>query len=90
MQSSSIPGGAKTLSKRRANKENKLRQQKLNKPNSSRAAGAGGSSSSMLKIYTDEADGFKIDPLVVLIFAVAFIFSVVVLHVSSKLTGKIF
>ena len=44
----------------------------------------------MLKIYTDEADGFKIDPLVVLIFAVAFIFSVVVLHVISKLTGKIF
>lgn len=86
---SSIPGGQRTLAKRRATKENKLKQEKQNRPTSSRAAGAGGSSSTMLKIYTDEAQGFKIDPLVVLIFAVAFIFSVVLLHVISKITGKI-
>ncbi|VEU19429.1 DEKNAAC100723 [Brettanomyces naardenensis] len=84
-----IPGGAKTLAKRKASKDNKVKQQQQNAPNSSRSAGAGGSSSTMLKIYTDEAQGFKIDPLVVLIFAVAFIFSVVILHVLSKLSGKL-
>lgn len=78
------------MAKRKATKENKLKQQEASKPTSTRAAGAGGSSSTMLKIYTDEAEGFKIDPLVVLIFAVSFIFSVVLLHVMSKLSGKMF
>lgn len=88
--STAVPGGAKTLAKRKATQENKLKQQQQNQPNSSRAAGAGGSSSSMLKIFNEEAQGFKIDPLVVLVFAVAFIFSVVLLHVLAKLTGNIF
>ncbi|ODV82690.1 hypothetical protein CANARDRAFT_10350 [[Candida] arabinofermentans NRRL YB-2248] len=88
--SSAIPGGAKTLAKRKATQENKLKQQLQNQPTSTRAAGAGGSSATMLKIYTDESQGFKIDPMVVLVLAIAFIFSVVLLHVLAKLTGKLF
>jgi protein transport protein SEC61 subunit beta len=44
----------------------------------------------MLKIFNEEAQGFKIDPLVVLVFAIAFIFSVVLLHVLAKITGHVF
>lgn len=57
-------------------------------PLSTRAAGAGGSSSSMMKLFTDEAQGLRVDPLVVLFLAVGFIFSVIILHVFAKLTGK--
>lgn len=57
-------------------------------PLSTRAAGAGGSSSTMMKIFTDEAQGLRVDPLVVLVLAVGFIFSVIVLHVLAKVTGK--
>ena len=87
MSSTAVPGGAKVLAKRKATQENKIKQQQQNQPNSSRAAGAGGSSASMLKIFNEEAQGFKVDPLVVLVFSVAFIFSVVVLHVLTKLSG---
>lgn len=45
---------------------------------------------SILKIYSDEAKGLRVDPLVVLFLAVGFIFSVVGLHVISKLASKIF
>lgn len=86
--SSQVPGGAKTLAKRKATQENQAKSALQNQPTSTRSAGAGGSSSTMLKIYTDEANGFKIDPLVVLLLSVAFIFSVIVLHVLAKLTGK--
>ncbi|BGP19419.1 Arf guanine nucleotide exchange factor sbh1 [Rhodosporidiobolus nylandii] len=54
-------------------------------PNSARAAGAGGSSSTMMRLYTDEAEGLKVDPVIVLSLAVVFIFSVVSLHLLSKL-----
>lgn len=47
-------------------------------------------SNSILKIYSDEAKGLRVDPLVVLFLAVGFIFSVVGLHVISKITSKIF
>ena len=57
-------------------------------PLSTRAAGAGGSSATMLKLFTDEAQGLGVDPLVVLFLAVGFIFSVIVLHVLAKITGK--
>lgn len=57
-------------------------------PLSTRAAGAGGSSATMLKLFTDEAQGLRVDPLVVLILAVGFIFSVIVMHVLAKITGK--
>lgn len=32
----------------------------VSKPNSARAAGAGGSSSTMLKLYTDDSPGLKV------------------------------
>ncbi|RKP32263.1 Pre protein translocase Sec Sec61-beta subunit [Metschnikowia bicuspidata] len=57
-------------------------------PLSTRAAGAGGSSATMLKLFTDEAQGLRVDPLVVLFLAVGFIFSVIFLHVIAKLTGR--
>lgn len=60
------------------------------RPSSTRAAGAGGSSSTMLKLYTDESPGLKVDPVVVLVLSLGFIFSVVAMHskffalISSK------
>lgn len=42
----------------------------------------------MLKLFTDEAQGLRVDPLVVLFLAVGFIFSVIILHVFAKVTGK--
>ncbi|SCV74459.1 BQ2448_8098 [Microbotryum intermedium] len=54
-------------------------------PQSLRAAGAGGSSSTMMKLYTqDENPGLKVDPVIVLSLAVVFIFSVVFLHLFTK------
>jgi preprotein translocase subunit Sec61beta len=50
------------------------------RPNSTRSAGAGGSSSTMLRLYTDESPGLKVDPVVVLVLSLVFIFSVVALH----------
>ncbi|KAL1603199.1 Arf guanine nucleotide exchange factor sbh1 [Nothophoma quercina] len=50
------------------------------RPSSTRAAGAGGSSSTMLRLYTDESPGLKVDPVVVMTLSVVFIFSVVALH----------
>ncbi|CDK25109.1 unnamed protein product [Kuraishia capsulata CBS 1993] len=82
-------GGTRTLAKRKATQDKKLQQQAAQAPTSSRAAGAGGSSSTMLKLYTDEAQGLKVDPLVVLVLAVGFIFSVIVLHVLAKVTGRL-
>ncbi|GMM27677.1 Arf family guanine nucleotide exchange factor [Martiniozyma asiatica (nom. inval.)] len=83
MASTQIPGGAKTLAKRRAAKSSSK-----DSPASSRAAGAGGSSASVLKIFNEEAQGLKVDPLVVLVFAVSFIFSVVALHLLAKFTAR--
>lgn len=34
----------------------------------------------MLRLYTDESPGLKVDPFVVLVLSVGFIISVVVLH----------
>lgn len=34
----------------------------------------------MLKLYTDESPGLKVDPVVVLVLSLGFIFSVVGLH----------
>ena len=50
------------------------------RPASTRAAGAGGSSASMLRLYTDESPGLKVDPVVVMTLSVVFIISVVLLH----------
>ncbi|KAA8910537.1 Sec61beta family-domain-containing protein [Sphaerosporella brunnea] len=81
------PGGPKTAIRRRAAQD---RAQKIasTRPSSTRAAGAGGSSSTMLKLYTDESPGLKVDPVIVLVLSLGFIFSVVALHIIAKLTRK--
>ena len=42
----------------------------------------------MMKLFTDEAQGLRVDPLVVLISAVGFIFSVIMHACFAKITGK--
>jgi len=81
------PGGPKTAIRRR-NAADRAAQVANQRPSSTRAAGAGGSSSTMLKLYTDESPGLKVDPVIVLVLSIGFIFSVVALHVIAKLTRK--
>ncbi|KAJ2918127.1 hypothetical protein MD484_g2325, partial [Candolleomyces efflorescens] len=59
------------------------------KPNSTRAAGAGGSSNTMLKLYTDDSPGLRIDPFIVLVLSLSFIASIFFLHISAKLIRAI-
>ncbi|KAI4178337.1 MAG: hypothetical protein L6R41_008433 [Letrouitia leprolyta] len=60
---SSPPGGAKTAIRRKAaaDRADKVANAR---PASTRAAGAGGSTSTMLRLYTDESPGLKVDPVV--------------------------
>ncbi|KAA8575535.1 hypothetical protein EYC84_004680 [Monilinia fructicola] len=81
------PGGPKTAIRRRAAADQKDKVANA-RPSSTRAAGAGGSSSTMLRLYTDESPGLKVDPVVVLVLSLVFIFSVVALHIIAKL-GKV-
>jgi len=81
------PGGPKTAIRRRAAADQKEKIANA-RPSSTRAAGAGGSTSTMLKLYTDESPGLKVDPVVVLVLSIVFIFSVVALHVIAKITRK--
>ncbi|PUU83132.1 Sec61beta family-domain-containing protein, partial [Tuber borchii] len=76
------PGGPKTAIRRR-NAADRAAQAANARPASTRAAGAGGSSSTMLKLYTDESPGLKVDPVVVLVLSLGFIFSVVAMHGKS-------
>lgn len=73
------PGGARTAIRRRAAADQKEKIANA-RPSSTRAAGAGGSTSTMLRLYTDESPGLKVDPVVVLVLSLVFIFSVVALH----------
>ncbi|KAL3958976.1 hypothetical protein ACCO45_007138 [Purpureocillium lilacinum] len=73
------PGGARTAIRRRAAADQKEKIANA-RPTSTRAAGAGGSSSTMLRLYTDESPGLKVDPVIVLVLSLVFIFSVVALH----------
>ncbi|AOW30908.1 protein transporter SEC61 subunit beta [Candida albicans P57072] len=81
------PGGLRSAVKRKTTQEKKAQSSNAT-PLSTRSAGAGGSSSTMMKLFTDEAQGLRVDPLVVLFLAVGFIFSVIILHVFAKITGK--
>ncbi|KAK0746339.1 Sec61beta family-domain-containing protein [Schizothecium vesticola] len=83
----SAPGGARTAIRRRAAADQKEKLANV-RPSSTRAAGAGGSSSTMLRLYTDESPGLKVDPVVVLVLSLVFIFSVVALHIIAKLTRR--
>ncbi|KAH8648077.1 Sec61beta family-domain-containing protein [Tricladium varicosporioides] len=78
------PGGPKTAIRRRAAADQKDKVANA-RPSSTRAAGAGGSSSTMLRLYTDESPGLKVDPVVVLVLSIVFIFSVVALHTHKKI-----
>ncbi|KAF5022978.1 hypothetical protein F66182_4976 [Fusarium sp. NRRL 66182] len=80
--SPAIPGGPRTAIRRRAAADQKEKIANA-RPSSTRAAGAGGSSSTMLRLYTDESPGLKVDPVVVLVLSLVFIFSVVALHSMS-------
>ncbi|CAD6501533.1 BgTH12-01785 [Blumeria graminis f. sp. triticale] len=86
-QSSMPPGGPKAAIRRRAAADQRDKVANA-RPSSTRAAGAGGSSSTMLRLYTDESPGLKVDPVVVLVLSLVFIFSVVSLHVIAKVTRK--
>lgn len=79
----SPPGGPRAAIRRRAAADHK-ETVKNARPSSTRAAGAGGSSGTMLRLYTDESQGFRVDPVVVLVLSLGFIMSVVALH--SKLS----
>ncbi|KAK3942169.1 transporter SEC61 subunit beta [Diplogelasinospora grovesii] len=85
--SPAAPGGARTAIRRRAAADQKEKIANA-RPNSTRAAGAGGSSSTMLRLYTDESPGLKVDPVVVLVLSLVFIFSVVALHIIAKITRR--
>ncbi|ROW07817.1 hypothetical protein VMCG_03371 [Cytospora schulzeri] len=74
------PGGARAVIRRRAAADQKEKIANA-RPNSTRAAGAGG-------LYTDESPGLKVDPVVVLVLSLVFIFSVVALHIIAKITRK--
>lgn len=76
------PGGPATAIRRKAAADYKDKTANQ-RPSSTRAAGAGGSSSTMLKLYTDDSPGLKVDPVVVLVLSVGFIISVVALHSTS-------
>ncbi|CAD6622143.1 BJ4_G0004280.mRNA.1.CDS.1 [Saccharomyces cerevisiae] len=82
MSSPTPPGGQRTLQKRKQGSSQKVAASAPKKSTNS--------NNSILKIYSDEATGLRVDPLVVLFLAVGFIFSVVALHVISKVAGKLF
>ncbi|KAJ1667435.1 hypothetical protein IW140_000851 [Coemansia sp. RSA 1813] len=48
---------------------------------------ATGSTPTMMRLYTDDAPGLKVDPVVVLVLSLVFIASVFLLHIYGKLTG---
>lgn len=73
------PGGPRAAMRRRAAADHKESLRNA-RPTSTRSAGAGGSSGTMLKLYTDESPGLRVDPVVVLVLSLGFIFSVVGLH----------
>lgn len=76
------PGGPRAALRRRAAADHKETLRNA-RPSSTRSAGAGGSSGTMLKLYTDESPGLRVDPVVVLVLSLGFIFSVVGLHGMS-------
>ncbi|CCE63198.1 hypothetical protein TPHA_0E01040 [Tetrapisispora phaffii CBS 4417] len=83
------PGGQRILRRRRqvqSSKEKKAKQT----PTSARSAGFGGSSGSILKVFTEEANAFRIDSLIVLFLAFGFVLSVFGLHIVNKMSGRLY
>jgi protein transport protein SEC61 subunit beta len=58
----------------------------LTSPADGRRSGAGGSTAQMMRMYTDDAPGLKVDPITVLVFSLMFIGAVFVLHIWGKFT----
>ncbi|RMZ87811.1 hypothetical protein DV736_g4970, partial [Chaetothyriales sp. CBS 134916] len=83
----SPPGGPRSAIRRRAAADHK-ESVKNARPSSTRAAGAGGSSGTMLRLYTDESPGLRVDPMVIMFLSLGFIFSVVALHLIAKVTKR--
>ncbi|KAI1610133.1 Sec61beta family-domain-containing protein [Exophiala viscosa] len=83
----SPPGGPRSAIRRRAAADHK-ESVKNARPASTRSAGAGGSSGTMLRLYTDDSPGLKVDPMVILFLSLGFIFSVVALHLIAKVTKR--
>ncbi|CDH54551.1 hypothetical protein RO3G_13110 [Lichtheimia corymbifera JMRC:FSU:9682] len=50
----------------------------------SRGPMPGGSTSSMMRIYSDDSPGLRVDPVVVLVLSLTFIASVFGLHIVGK------
>ncbi|KAF9195895.1 hypothetical protein BGZ50_003156 [Haplosporangium sp. Z 11] len=61
-----------------------VRRRTTAKAQTSRAPGP--STSGMMRIYTDDSPGLRVDPVVVLVLSLAFIASVFALHIYGKLT----
>ncbi|CAO3588260.1 unnamed protein product [Absidia cylindrospora] len=55
-----------------------------NQNNASRGPMPGGSTSSMMRIYSDDSPGLRVDPVVVLVLSLTFIASVFGLHIVGK------
>ncbi|KAA1068183.1 Arf guanine nucleotide exchange factor sbh1 [Puccinia graminis f. sp. tritici] len=73
-----------TIRRRAANLPSKAKQG--DRPASTRAAGHGGSSNTMMRLYTqDDHVGLRVEPVVVLGLSVVFVASVVCLHLANKL-----
>ncbi|KAJ3186419.1 hypothetical protein HK101_009654 [Irineochytrium annulatum] len=68
--------------------KNKISAAGLRRRTAAGKSGAGGgrpaSTSGMMKIYTDDSPGIKVDPVVVLVGSLTFIASVFILHIVGK------
>ncbi|KAI9288375.1 Sec61beta family-domain-containing protein, partial [Umbelopsis sp. AD052] len=56
--------------------------------NAPRGAIPGGSTSGMMRIYSDDSPGLRVDPVVVLVLSLTFIASVFGLHIIGKFLRK--
>ncbi|KAI7859613.1 Sec61beta family-domain-containing protein [Circinella umbellata] len=52
--------------------------------NAARGPMPGGSTSNMMRIYSDDSPGLRVDPVVVLVLSLTFIASVFGLHIVGK------
>ncbi|KAL9544681.1 hypothetical protein PS6_008632 [Mucor atramentarius] len=55
-----------------------------NTNNAARGGIPGGSTSSMMRIYSDDSPGLRVDPVVVLVLSLTFIASVFGLHIVGR------
>ncbi|KAI8817801.1 transporter Sec61 subunit beta [Fimicolochytrium jonesii] len=73
-----VPRTAAGLRRRQTGSSTAARSSTSSRP----AAGPGG----MLRIYTDDSPGIKVDPVTVLVGSLTFIASVFILHIVGKYT----